>query len=225
MKVKTTLLSVVVLSALLVAGIATRHDQAKAANSPAKSANQTSALAYHDTWRKLWEDHITWTRMVIIGVLDMLPGVTNYQARLLQNYEDMEDALKPYYGDDAEELGDLIQDHLLIAVELLNAAKARNTMAFDDAKARWYQNGEEIAMLMAALNPRHWKLSEAEMMWHDHLDATLEEAVAHLTNDFAGDIAAYDKVHSLALDMADFFSNGVISQFGNRFKGESALKD
>ena len=27
----------------------------------------TAAVQYHDQWRKLWEDHITWTRSVIVG--------------------------------------------------------------------------------------------------------------------------------------------------------------
>jgi hypothetical protein len=39
--------------------------------------------------------HITWTRMVIIGVLDSLPGVTTYEERLLHNYEDMEMPCNP----------------------------------------------------------------------------------------------------------------------------------
>ena len=183
-----------------------------------------SAVAYHDTWRKLWEDHITWTRMVIIGIEDGLPGTAAYEARLIQNYEDMEDALAPYYGDQAEVLGDLIQDHLLIAVDILTAAKAGDTNAVGTAVAAWYQNGRDIAQFMARLNPKHWKRTDIGTMWKDHLDHTLAEALAHLSNDFAGDVAAYDKVHELALEMADFFSNGVIRQFDNRFKDENALK-
>ena len=189
--------------------------------SPARTSNlhvsRTSSLAYHDLWRTLWEDHITWTRMVIVGILDGLPGTNTYLARLLQNYEDMEDALQPYYGDGAEELGDLIKDHLVIAAELLNAAKAGNTTAFENARIRWYQNGKEIADSMAELNPKYWPVSESESMWKEHLDATLNEAVKHLTNDFAGDVAAYDEVHRLAIEMADFFSGGVMRQFPQRF--------
>src|SRR5574339_933446 len=106
---------------------------------------KTSGLAYHDEWRKLWEDHITWTRVVIIGILDGLPGTEDYIGRLLQNYEDMEEALTPYYGDEGEVLGDLIQDHLVIAAELLTAAHNGDTAAFNDAKTRWYANGDQIA--------------------------------------------------------------------------------
>jgi len=182
-------------------------------------AKKTSKLAYHDEWRKLWEDHITWTRVVIMGILDELPGTNTYIGRLLQNYEDMEDALRPYYGDEAEVLGDLIKDHLVIAAELVTAANNGDTAVFNDAKARWYANAHDIAVQMNKMNPQFWPLEETEQMWVDHLDATLEEAATHLTGDFAGEVAAYDKVHDMALEMADFISAGVMQQFPSKFKG------
>jgi hypothetical protein len=180
---------------------------------------KTSRLEYHDEWRKLWEDHITWTRTVILGILDDLPGTSIYIDRLLLNYEDMEAALSPYYLDDAEMLGALIQDHLVIAAEMLTAANNGDTAAFEEAKLRWYSNGEAIAAMMNEVNPEFWPLEETQHMWVEHLDATLEEATAHLSGDFAGEVAAYDLVHSLALEMADFMSAGVMMQFPEKFQG------
>ena len=181
------------------------------------TAKKTSRLAYHDEWRKLWEDHITWTRVVIMGILNDLPGTDVYIDRLIQNYVDMEDALAPYYGEDAEVLGDLILDHLVIAAEILKAAKAGQPL--DDLIASWYANAHDIAVQMNAMNPEFWPLEETEQMWVDHLDATLAEAVAHLEGRFEDEVAAYDLVHKLALEMADFFSDGVMIQFRSRFKG------
>jgi hypothetical protein len=181
---------------------------------------KTSRLGYHDEWRKLWEDHITWTRVVIISILgaeNELPGTEAYIGRLLQNYEDMEDALAPYYGEDAEVLGDLIKDHLVIAAAILRAAKAGQPL--DDLIASWYANAHDIAVQMNEMNPEFWPLEETEQMWVDHLDATLAEAVAHLEGRFEDEVAAYDLVHELALEMADFFSNGVMKQFPSKFKG------
>jgi len=136
---------------------------------------------------------------------------------LLQNYEDMEAALAPYYGDDAEVLGDLIKDHLVIAAEILRAAKAGQPL--DDLIARWYANAHDIAVQMNEMNPKFWPLEETEKMWTDHLDATLAEAVANLSGDYQGEIAAYDEIHNLALEMADFISEGVMLQFPGRFQG------
>ena len=183
------------------------------------TAKKTSAQAYHDEWRKLWEDHITWTRVVIMGILDELPGTGAYVERLLLNYEDMEEALAPYYGEEAEVLGDLIRDHLVIAAELLTAANNGDTPGVEDAAARWYDNANDIAAQMNAMNPKNWPLEETQDMWREHLDATLDEATTHLTGDFAGEVAAYDMVHDLALEMADFMSNGVMKQFPAQFTG------
>jgi hypothetical protein len=181
------------------------------------AAKKTSQLAYHDEWRKLWEDHITWTRVVIIGILDELPGTNTYIGRLLQNYEDMEAALAPYYGDDAEVLGDLIKDHLVIAAGILTALN--NGQPTDALIASWYANAHDIAVQMNKMNPMSWPLEETEKMWTDHLDATLAEATDHFTGDFAGEVAAYDQVHDMALEMADFISNGVMKQFRSQFTG------
>lgn len=178
---------------------------------------KTSTLAYHDTWRKLWEDHIWWTRMVIIGIFDNLEGTGNYTARLLQNPVDMENALKPFYGNDSKEFGDLVTQHLLIAADILTKVKnGHNATSSIDA---WYKNGEDIAAKMNEMNPKFWLLSDAKQMWKEHLDFTLEEAVAHFSKDWAGDVAAFEKIHSLALMMADFFSDGVAKQFPNMFIG------
>src|SRR5689334_15162538 len=179
------------------------------------AAKKTSQLAYHDEWRKLWEDHITWTRVVIISILDGLPGTNAYVGRLLQNYEDMESALKPYYGDEAEVFGDLIKDHLVIAAQILTALK--NGQPTDALVASWYANGNDIAVQMNKMNPQFWPLAETQQMWKAHLDVTLEEATDHFTGNFAGEVAAYDKVHDMALEMADFISNGVMQQFPSQF--------
>ena len=185
------------------------------------TSKKTSRSAYHDEWRKLWEDHITWTRVVIIGILDELPGTGTYITRLLQNYEDMEAALAPYYGDEAEVLGDLIKDHLVIAAEILTAAHDGDTPAMNDAIERWYANAHDIAVQMDKMNPESWPLEETEQMWIEHLDATLVEATTHLSGDFAGEVAAYDEIHDLALEMADIISNGVIRQFPAQFTGSN----
>jgi hypothetical protein len=183
------------------------------------ASEKTSGLAYHDEWRKLWEDHITWTRVVIMGILNELPGTGAYVDRLLQNYVDMEEALEPYYGADAEVLGDLIRDHLVIAAEILNAANEGDNTRLNEAIVLWYANAEDIAVQMNRMNPKFWPLDESRQMWIDHLDATLEEATAHLSGDFEREVAAYDLIHELALEMADFISAGVIRQFPEKFMG------
>ena len=185
----------------------------------AHSTLKGSQIAFHDAMRKLWEDHITWTRLYIISAAEDLPDKDLTAARLLQNQVDIGNAIKPFYGDAAgDQLTALLTDHILIAVEVIDAAKAGDTDAFNAALEKWYENGDDIAAFLHAANPRNWPLDEMEMMMKSHLDLTLEEAAARLNGDYAADIVAYDKVHVDILHMADMLSDGIIHQFPRMFK-------
>lgn len=205
-----------VVSLLLLTSILTAMVPATTAQAKAKMDRQ----AFHDAMRKLWEDHITWTRLVIIGTFEDLPDLEPTVQRLLQNQVDIGDAIKPFYGEAAgEQLTALLTDHILIAAEILQAAKNGDTAALEDAVERWYANADDIAEFLHAANPKHWPLEEMRAMMREHLDLTLEEAVTYLNGDYEASIAAYDEVHLQALEMADMLSDGIIKQFPNKFKG------
>jgi len=168
--------------------------------------------------RKLWEDHIVWTRMVIVSVADDLPDTPVAVDRLLRNQDDIGDAIKPFYGDAAgEELSRLLREHITGAADLLAAAKAGDADAVAEASAAWYANGDAIATFLATANPRNWELDEMKAMMRDHLDLTLQEAVARLEGRYADDAAAYDEIHVQILHMADMLSDGILAQFPARF--------
>jgi hypothetical protein len=177
------------------------------------------AQAFHDAMRKLWEDHITWTRLAIVSLSGDLPDTGQTVQRLLQNQDDIGDAIKPFYGDAAgEQLSALLRDHILIAAEIIQAAKAKDTSAQQDAITLWYANADDIAEFLHSANSENWPLEEMKAMMRDHLDLTLQEAVAYLGGEHAASIAAYDQIHLQALHMADMLSEGIIQQFPKKFK-------
>ena len=71
----------------------------------------------------------------------------------------------------------------------------------------------------AVVYPQSWPFEMMSAHMRDHLDLTLEEAVARLNGDYAADIAAYDKVHVQILQMADMLSDGIIAAFPGSFNG------
>ena len=96
---------------------------------PTPQSAAQSRSDFHDGMRKLWEDHVTWTRLAIVTFADGSGGFGPTAGRLLQNQIDIGDAIKPYYGDAAgDRLTALLHDHITIAVELLQAAKAADAM-------------------------------------------------------------------------------------------------
>ena len=206
-----------IVAGLVLALAVTLVPQAEAAS------GKTSAAVFHDDMRKLWEDHIVWTRQYIISAAtlpDDLPDIGPTRDRLLANQTDIGDALKPFYGDEAgEQVTALLRDHILTAARLVAAAKAGDAPGVKEASAAWYGNGDDIAVALNGLNPRSWDLDHLKEMMKAHLDRTLEEAVARLQGRYADDIAAYEAIHADILEMADMLSDGIIRQFPKAFTG------
>lgn len=211
------------LATIVVAGIAL------AATSPtapiAEAAATHGALgartSFHDAMRKLWEDHIVWTRQYIVSAATEtgdLADIGPTTDRLLANQVDIGNALKPFYGEAAgAQVTALLRDHILTAAELIAAAKAGDDTGIEAAATAWYANAHDIAVALHGLNPDHWPLADLDSMMREHLDLTLAEAVARLEGRYADDIAAYDRVHTGILAMADMLSDGIVAQFPARF--------
>src|SRR6266540_3495026 len=130
--------------------------------------------AFQDQMRKLWEDHVTWTRLTIVGAVGgtnrkALPDIEETVQRLQANQDDIGAATVPFFGEEAgKELATLLHAHISGAIELLLAAKAGDTDGVEAAKARWYANGQEIADFLAAANPQFWpqKTMRDAMLMH-----------------------------------------------------------
>ena len=192
---------------------------------PLKEFKKTTSCDLKSAMRKLWEDHIIWTRNVIFNIIDDLPGTTEAVNRLLQNQVDIGNAIKPYYGNNAgNQLTALLHDHITIAADLLTALKNDNTPPFGDtpafttAYAAWIANADAIAALLSSANP-NWPLEEMTMMMHEHLEKTGAEALARKTANYAADVVAFDEVHIQILEMADMLTDGIVKQFPSMFGG------
>jgi len=196
------------------------HAQAQKKMTMATPSTQTpKAVALRTDMRKLWEDHITWTRLAIISLESGTPDTNATVARLLRNQADIGNAIKPYYGKAAgSELTRQLRAHILIAADVIAAAKAGDSAKLADAQARWVKNADQIAAVLHSVNPRFWKLRAMKAEMHRHLDLTTQEAVARLQGNWTADVAAYDKVHHHILHMSDMLSQGIVKQFPARFR-------
>jgi hypothetical protein len=176
------------------------------------------AVALRTSMDKLWEDHITWTRMVIVDFAAGLPDLTTAEARLLRNQADIGNAIKPYYGRAAgNKLTTLLRTHILEAVPVLQAAKSGDKAKLTTALNAWYANANQIAAFLSEANPRNWPLPMMRSMMKQHLALTTKEAVARLQGNWKADVAAYDQVHLEILQMSAMLSDGIVRQFAARF--------
>ena len=221
---RTRLVATALAAVLTLGTVATAIAIAPSGLHGAAHATKADRLAFHDQMRKLWEDHITWTRLFIVSAAtfpeSVLPDTDPTAARLLANQDDIADALRPFYGDEAgDAVRELLREHILLAAEIITDAKAHEQAGVDEAVAKWYVNANEIADALNALNPKHWPQDEMRAMMKAHLDRTLEEAVARLEGRYEDDITAYEQIHADILEMADMLSDGIIAQFPDQFRG------
>jgi hypothetical protein len=216
---RRALVPAVMVAALVSAVLMAPTSDARPAR-PAAAAHALNArqVAFHDAMRKLWEDHVTWTRLAIVSFAAGLPDLQATEARLLQNQVDIGNAVKPFYGSAAgNKLTALLKEHILGAVALLQAAKSGDSGAIAKASAAWYANGRQVADFLHAANPRNWARGEMRAMMKTHLDQTLKEAQDRLQGRYAADIRDYEAVHRHILAMADELNDGIIRQFPGRF--------
>lgn len=189
-----------------------------AAQTETKTQKKAESAAFQDEMRKLWEDHVTWTRLAIVSFADGSAGLDATAARLLKNQDDIGDTIKPYYGEaGGEQLTALLKDHIGIAVQLLQAAEANDIAALEKANTAWYANANDIADFLAQANPGHWPQDTMRAAMKGHLDQTLAEASHELTGQYEASVADYDEIHDHILGMADVLSNGIIRAFPHRF--------
>ena len=167
----------------------------------------------YDVMRDLWVDHVAWTRLFIISAVADLPDTEVTAERLLQNQADIGDAVAGFYGEEAGgALTALLRDHILIAADLVTAAKTGDQDALTAANDAWYANADDISAFLAGANPA-WPEETLREMMYGHLDQTLNEATAQLSGDYAASVAEYDHIVTHIMEMADTLSAGIITQF------------
>jgi hypothetical protein len=189
-----------------------------ASTAAAPQRSTVSATQFRQGMDKLWEEHVAWTRLAIVGFAAGLPNLPAAEARLLRNQTDIGNAIKPYYGAAAgTKLTALLKTHILQAVAVLKAAKAGNKPQLNAALKAWYGNAHQIAAFLSQANPSSWPLGATTMMMNNHLKLTTKEAVDELGGHWSASVTDYDRIEAEILTMSHTLADGIIKQFPNRF--------
>ncbi len=168
--------------------------------------------------RRLWSDHVVYTRTYVISAIAALQDAQATATRLLRNQTDIGNAIVPFYGQAAgNKLAELLQEHIKIAVELVDAAKTGDQNRFAEADKRWTENANQIGAFLAGANP-YWPKKDVTDLLSLHLKLTKEEAVARLTSKWEEDISRFDEIYTEIMVLADALTDGIVKQFPDKFK-------
>lgn len=168
--------------------------------------------------RKLWIDHVLWTRSFIVSDLASLEDKEPVLERLLKNQDDIGNSIKPYYGKEAgDKLAALLRDHIKLAGQVVDTAKSGKKRDLEKYNKLWYENADEIANFLSSANPKYSNKVLKDMLYR-HLQLVTEQAVNRLNKDWKKDIEAFDEGEDHMIKFADIITEGIIRQFPQKFK-------
>lgn len=174
-------------------------------------------IMFINDMRLVWEQHVYWTRLLIISIAERLKDEKCTEARLLRNPGDLAQIFRQYYSADVAGLiSRLATEHLQIGAALITALRDGKNAEADSLNRQWYENADKIADAFAKINP-HYKREEVRRMFYKHLDITKQEAAMRLAGNYSADIAAFDNAEKEMLAMSDMFAIGILDQFPERF--------
>ena len=168
--------------------------------------------------RRLWSDHVVWTREYVVAAVAGTPDAGAAATRLLKNQEDIGNAIVPVYGESAgQALTGLLKQHITIAVDLIDGAKSGDNAKFEENDRKWTANAEEIATLLSGANPDNWPRADVTDLLMQHLKLTKNEVVARLQSNWEADVEAFDQIFTEILTVSDVLADGIVRQFPDKF--------
>ncbi|MEK3883663.1 glycosyltransferase [Paenibacillus sp. PL2-23] len=214
------LLAMALLIGAAPAASAAAHDEshsAAASEAAAVECVKPNIVKLQSALTKVWVDHAVWTQSYIVSALADLEDQQAVLDRLMKNQQDIGDAIKPYYGEDAgNKLAELLKEHIALAGKVVAAAEAGNQAEFNKANKEWYRNADDIAKFLSGANP-NWAMKDLQNMLYVHLQLLTEQTKARLAKDWKGEIAAYDKGVDHLIMLADVLTQGIVKQFPEKF--------
>lgn len=168
--------------------------------------------------RKLWIDHVLWTRNAAISIIRDLEDKDIILERLLSNQDDIGASIKPYYGEEAgNKLAKLLREHIIIAGQLVNAGKADDKVGLDKYNKLGLENADDIAQFLSEANP-NYSYDFLKEMLYGHLQLLVDQVTAELNKDWKASVKAYDEGEDHMIMLADALADGIVKQFPDKFK-------
>lgn len=220
MKFKLRLLVLALLCVFLVVSVMPAPAalaSAKVKSSQQKQCLTPSVIELKDHLRKLWIDHVVWTKSYIVTAFADSDDKDEVLARLLRNQQDIGDAFKPYYGEAVgDKLAQLLREHILIAGKVVAAVLSNNQADVEKYNKEWYANADQIAKFLSDQNPKY-SYDQLKEMLHEHLELITDDVTARMKKDWNAEIVAFDKGLEHMIMFADILTEGIVKQFPSKF--------
>lgn len=194
-------------------GLAPRRASAGEVLVTAPMAAENKRTAFRKSVRKLWAEHMIWTRAYIVASIAATPDAGEVGGRLLRNQMEIGALFVPYYGPETgAKVGALLKEDVFLAASVVAAGKNRDAAKLKLAEKRWHDNAQEMAMLLSASNP-NWSKDAFIATFENLMTLTYRQATARTGKKWAEDIQTFDELYVQGMALADEIADGIIKQY------------
>jgi hypothetical protein len=163
--------------------------------------------------RKLWTDHIIFTKQLIVDLHGDLPSIDYTIDRLVRSQEQTGNCFKSFFGDvAADNLVALLKEHVAITTHLLKSIKTGNETDATALEDQWTTNVENISTFLGTIN-QYYSIDELSDIFKTYLILTKYEFIARMDGDYNAEIMYFDMGLNHILRISDCLTDGIIENF------------
>lgn len=180
--------------------------------------NCSSEIGLNNRMRLAWEQHIYWTRMLLVSIFSRLSDEQAVTNRLLQNPQDIGMVFGAYFPEAEVSLFTrLLTEHVQLGGALFTALREGDQTRAEMINRQWYANADQLSAVLARMSP-NYRYGEIRNMLYQHLGMVKEQAAYYLRGSYEESIQEFDASEQQVLVMADYFVDGIIQQFPEDFR-------
>lgn len=167
-----------------------------------------------------WFDLTNWVRAFMLSRYQDVGNEDEVYARLQRVVTDFINNLKQVFGETpaVDELQLALNAYIDLIDSLITAQMDGNIEQVDLITRQLYQNADNIADSLAAINP-YWDQDEWRTILYNNLRSTLDESTMFLTEDYARNLDIFSTLISQSESSGDYLAQGVLDYMFSQREG------
>ena len=162
--------------------------------------------------RLAWLSNIYWTRMYMMSIDADHADQQDVFERMLQTADEIVDVFAPFLSMTVtRQLQNLLMEHVELTGQLIRTIKSGQMADYDALIRDWYGNANQIALLLEGQNP-YFGSRETRNLLLNHLDMTREAMEYQFNGDYGRSIDTFRDIRNQTINMADYFSRGLLAR-------------
>jgi hypothetical protein len=172
-----------------------------------------------EIFRILFTDHVIYTKLVVVSILNNLPDLNVSLNRLLKNQEDIGNGLKLYTTDEiGNELTKLLKKHITLAGNYITAIsslhKDNNKQIIENSKNELFKNSDDVSLFISNINPDKYPLNEIKKQFRQHNQHLLDMTMSYHNGEYEKENNIFDAYFKHMIMFSDILSAGLSNQRG-----------